>query len=153
MTVSRKVRNSQSFELDPEFVNAVFTSFFVDDFIGGKTNEERAFDLFKKLQLRFADGHFWLRKWRTNNAELRKRLSANTTSNANGKILGIIWNDIQDKFVFDLEEIYNAAKDLPPTKRNVLKIIASFYDPLGLLQPIVSTMKTLLQDVHKDNVQ
>ena len=146
-------KHAESFEFDPEFVNAVLASFFVDDFIGGETNEERAFDLFKKLQLRFADGHFWLRKWRTNNAELRKRLSANTTSNANGKILGIIWDDIQDKFVFDLEEIYNAAKDLPPTKRNVLKIIASFYDPLGLLQPIVSTMKTLLQDVHKDNVQ
>ena len=78
-------KHAESFEFDPEFVNAVLASFFVDDFIGGETNEERAFDLFKKLQLRFADGHFWFRKWRTNNAELRKRLSANTTSNANGK--------------------------------------------------------------------
>ena len=131
----------------------MLSSFFVDDFVGGEKDEKKAFELFKKLQLRFLDGHFWLRKWRTNHAELRRRIDdVSDCKSSREKILGIIWNDLKDKLVFDFEELYNTAKDLPPTKRNVLKIIASFYDPLGLLQPIVSSMKILLQQVHKDNV-
>ena len=36
-----------------------------------------------------------------------------------------------------------------PTKRNVLRVIASFYDPMGLISPIIVQMKILLQDICK----
>ena len=41
------------------------------------------------------------------------------------------------KFVQDLTFI--------PTKRNIIKAIASIYDPLGLLNPNVVQMKTIFQ--------
>lgn len=127
-------KHAKNYEFDPEFVEAVLSSFFVDDFVGGETNQNKAFELFKKLQLRFSDGHFWLQKWRTNHAELRKQIyEVSSCQPSSKKVLGIVWDDLNDKLVFDLETLYAAAKDLPPTKRNVLKIIASFFDPLGLL--------------------
>ena len=38
-----------------------------------------------------------------------------------------------------------------PTKRNVLRVVASFYDPMGLISPIIVLMKILLQDICKAN--
>ena len=36
-----------------------------------------------------------------------------------------------------------------PTKRNLLKIVSSFYDPIGLIQPILISLKILLQEAHR----
>ena len=34
-----------------------------------------------------------------------------------------------------------------PTKRNILSLIAKFYDPIGLIQPIIIKLKLLFQEV------
>ena len=34
-------------------------------------------------------------------------------------------------------------------KRNLLKIVSSFYDPIGLIQPIMISLKILLQKAHR----
>ena len=60
------------------------------------------------------------------------------------KILGLQWDKFEDNFVFDFTEIREKF-DVIPTKRNVIKAIASIYDPLGLLNPIVVQMKTFFQ--------
>ena len=38
------------------------------------------------------------------------------------------------------------------SKGNLLKIISSFYDPNGLIQPILISLKILLQEAHKLNL-
>ena len=53
---------------DPEFINKALKSFFVDDFISEGKGVEKAFELFIKLRNRFKEGHFNLRKWKTNSA-------------------------------------------------------------------------------------
>ena len=37
------------------------------------------------------------------------------------------------------------------TKRNILRITASLYDPLGLISPIIIPMKILFQELCRDN--
>ena len=37
-------------------------------------------------------------------------------------------------------------------KRNILRAIASIYGPLGLLQPIVSSIEILAERTHRDNM-
>ena len=37
------------------------------------------------------------------------------------------------------------ARSLETTKRNVLKISTSFYDPLGIISPITARLKTISQ--------
>ena len=48
------------------------------------------------------------------------------TSTSYRKVLGLNWKTDCDKFIFDLGVIYDAAKDLHVTKRNILQIAAVF---------------------------
>ena len=117
---------------------------------------QKAFELYKKLKIRYLEGQFNLRKWRTNNPVLRKliknceNVSSDSNFNNNAKKhLGLIWDDLCDILQFDFTEICNHAEKLTATKRNVLKILASFYDPLGLIQPIIISLKVLFQKICK----
>ena len=44
---------------------------------------------------------------------------------------------MRDVLIFDLTEIANFARNLKPTKRNVVSVAAKFYDPFGFLSPII----------------
>ena len=61
------------------------------------------------------------------------------------KVLGIKWNDVNDTLQLGVSMIFEQAEKLSPTKRNILKIIASVYDPVGYLAPIVVNLKLLFQ--------
>ena len=51
-------------------------------------------------------------------------------------MLGLNWNYQRDEFLFEFQNLVNQANELTCTKRNVLKVGASFFDPLGLLSPV-----------------
>ena len=68
-------KHMQNYSFDEEFIEKVLLSFFVDDFIGGEESVTKAFELFKKLRTRFLEGHFLLRKWKTNNLKLRNLIN------------------------------------------------------------------------------
>ena len=101
------------YEFDNEFVQRVIDSFYVDDFSGGANSLEGVHELFKKLKLRFIDGAFNLRKWRTNEPNLRKVIG---DENPSSKILGVIWNEKDDTLSFNFQEICDLAQQLKPTK-------------------------------------
>ena len=46
-----------------------------------------------------------------------------------------------------MKDILNYARDLKPTKRNVVSIAAKFYDPFGSLSPIIIEFKLFFQEV------
>ena len=74
----------------------------VDYFIGGEESVTKAFELLKKLCIRFLEGHFLLRKQKTNNLELRNliiqhNLGKENTVNKVEKFLGIPWDSDKDK--------------------------------------------------------
>ena len=66
-------------------------------------------------------------------------------------MLGIRWNFVQDKLIFDLNQLANLIKKIEPTKRQNVAITTKFYDPLGFISPIVIQFKILFQAmyVHK----
>ena len=141
-------KHTETYSYDEEFMQQVLNSFYVDDFSGGANNLEKAYELFKKLKLRFLEGLFNLRKWRTNNPVLRQLIDPNCEINClNSKILGISWNEFSDTFLFDLDEICQTAKSLAPTKRNILKVLSMFYDPIGVIQPIIVNLKLIFQEI------
>ena len=53
----------------------------------------------------------------------------------------------KDALYFDFSDIMKLSKSLEPPKRNVLKILAMFYDPLGKLQPILISLKVSFQNL------
>ena len=144
-------------DVDPEFVLRVLNSFFVDDFTGGEFSFESAFEFYKKLKLRYLEGNFNLRKWRTNSSQLREILMENgdlasMSDESFRKHLGVLWNDLNDLLAFDFTMIIEEAHSGTPTKRLVLRLIALFYDPLGLIQPIIITLKVFFQNVCKEKL-
>ena len=64
-------------------------------------------------------------------------------------MLGLNWNIDKDIFVFEFSDIAEKELGLFYTKRNILKIIASFFDPLGLVCPVVFQAKLLFQELCK----
>ena len=61
------------------------------------------------------------------------------------KILGARWNVNTDQFVVSLDEIARLARSLEPIKRNIVSPVGKFYDPLGILAPVVVKFKMFLQ--------
>ena len=104
--------------------------------------------------MRFLEGLFHLRKWRTNDPDLRQKINSvenieTQTESTPEKILGITWDENPDTLNFDLKEIIETACSNIPTKRNIRSTLSSFYDPLGLIQPIIISLKILFQDICK----
>ena len=66
------------------------------------------------------------------------------------KILGVLWDEIDDSFIFDFKEVVELSQTLSARKRNILKILSMFFDPIGILQPLVINLKILFQKVGKE---
>ena len=67
------------------------------------------------------------------------------TNNNYKKVLGLEWDIQNDEIVFQFEPFICLAKSLTPAKRNVLKVCASFYDPLDFISLITTRIKTIFQ--------
>ena len=137
--------------VDKELVDRFLSSLHVDDLSTGANSVDEAFDYFCKCKDRLEVGSFNLRKFRSNSPELEQMVNKNYGMLTEvhdclieNKILGLKWDKFEDNFVFDFTGIREKF-DVIPTKRNVIKAIASIYDPLGLLNPIVVQMKTFFQ--------
>ena len=97
----------QYHETDPDFEKMVKEGFYVDDLnISLKTTVE-AVEFYKKCKVRFAEAGFNIRKWRSNDNNLKEVFSRNEVcyeENENAKVLGFNWNDSTDDLLFDLDQ-------------------------------------------------
>ena len=152
-----------------EQVRRLLCSTYVDDIIAGGETEEEAFELYAQSKQIFREGGFNLRKFLTNSRQLQERINlketqytssssqdeptySETTLGMSGpsrmeehKVLGIPWNPTSDRFFFETSDIAQLALDLTPTKRNLVSLIGKFYDPLGLLSPVIIHFNILFQ--------
>ena len=105
--------NNQYTIADPDYVQKTLLSFFIDDFTRGEFSNDTAFELYKKLKLRFLESHFNLRKWRTNNQKLHGKIDETESIlekvSYNSKILGLIWNEEKHVFIFDFAKLAKTA--------------------------------------------
>lgn len=151
-TVNKHLNSYQN--IDPSFVTKVMQSLHIDYLSSGADNVTEAYKFFNKAKKRFATASFNLRKFQSNSVELENAVSDDFTrlhlTDAQTKVLGITWDKRSDQIVFDLQRIASSAKQ--PTKRELLSIIASLYDPLGLLNPFLLKLKELFQRTYIANV-
>ena len=68
------------------------------------------------------------------------------------KILGIRWEENKDVLIIDLKELLDEALCYVPTKKNILRVIAGVYDPIGFIQSLVVKFKILFQEICLANV-
>ena len=60
-------------------------------------------------------------------------------------VLGLAWDPEQDTVQFYLSKVVEWAEALEPTKRNLLSLFASVFDPLGLISPTMVSINVLFQ--------
>lgn len=127
--------------------NAIKNNFYVDDHTGGASTVREAIELYEQLKNAFGSVGCNLRKFVSNSSELmnhfseqdKKKIDTNTV-----KVLGIIWNPMRDTLEFQINFNTNVTTK---TKRQLVLEIATVYDPLGLIPPVIVKAKILLQRV------
>ena len=62
-------------------------------------------------------------------------------------MLEINWDLANDKFMFEFNNVVDAAEKLNVTKKNTLKLSAMFFDPLGIISTLVLQAKLIFKDV------
>lgn len=131
----------------------MLNDFYVDDMISGCDSEQQANEYYMQLKLAFKSGGFNLRKWASNNVafmsnipeadrEVQKTQSINIDNTI--KALGIKWKTETDNFSFSINDSLDTSAT---TKRKLLSQVASLYDPLGWLAPVIIKPKVLLQQL------
>lgn len=68
----------------------------------------------------------------------------------NTKILGQQWNTQHDVFLYTIQTLEHNPRH---TKRLVLSIIAQIFDPLGLLDPIITRAKIIMQQLWQGQLK
>ena len=133
----------ESYLFDPEFVDKLIASLHMDDLISGSNSLSVAVEFLQKSKQRLSTAGFNLRKFHSN---FKHGSILNEHFNSDGyvKVLGLLWDKVKDEFVFSFKHLLKDKVD-KPTKRNVIKLLASIYDPLGVLNPIVVTFKVFFQ--------
>ena len=114
-------------------------SFYVDDCVSSLPSVKDATFLQEGSTLLLKKAGMDLRKWRANFLKCGDAIA--------GKVLGILWNVVEDKLEFALAE--GRASPKVWTRRALLKFVARMYDPLGLLA-VILTGKILLQGSWKE---
>ena len=68
---------------DPEFVEEVIRSLYVDDLAPSKPDGASAYDFYSKLKTRFKVAGFNMRKWMTNDPELSEKIRSREDQGVN----------------------------------------------------------------------
>ncbi|KAK7104060.1 uncharacterized protein [Littorina saxatilis] len=131
--------------------------FYVDDGLSSQPTEEKAINLIKEAVAICSTGGLRLHKFASNSHKVMESIPM---SERNGNMqtmdlnfhdlplertLGMQWSIDNDTLHFSF-----MPSERPCTRRGILAIVASLYDPLGLIAPYVLTGKQILQEVcHK----
>ncbi|XP_055585295.1 uncharacterized protein LOC129738138 [Uranotaenia lowii] len=129
---------------------------YMDDVIAGAEDAEAAFQLRTQLENAAASGGFRLRKFASNSSRVLEGLtqenvalkdfSEDSSSDPSMKILGLTWLPKSDIFRYQFS-IPEGSRIDTLTKRKVLAIIATLFDPLGLLGAAITTAKVFMQQL------
>ena len=146
-------------DMYPDVVEKFLRDLFMDDSVTGAQFLSEAYQLYSISKKLMSEGGFMLRKWTTNNGELRERINTSEkeiynesdefNTDTENKVLGVNWDANTDTLYFSVEMVIKEALKYEGvlSKRYVLKVIASIFDPLGVLSPVIAGFKMILQDV------
>ncbi|RUA05619.1 MAG: hypothetical protein DSY43_04230, partial [Gammaproteobacteria bacterium] len=148
----RKTAKDNEQDFDKETVKTVNENFYVDDCLTSVENESKAIHLVDQLRKLLSKGGFRLTKWISNSRNVIESVPESERASSvkdldldrlpMERALGILWNVETDMFCFK-----TTIKDSPLTRRGVLSVISSVYDPLGFVSPFLLPAKELLQDL------
>lgn len=144
----------------PKTSQVIQEDFYMDDLLTGGDDIQFCKELKIQLINLLQSAGMTLRKWRSNVLDLSSEAGqagiAETGNfektpydkSNNEKILGLIWNNDLDYFSYKI----TIPTSQTVSKRHILSSIASTFDPLGLLGPIIVVAKLIMQNLWQSKV-
>jgi hypothetical protein len=130
----------------PTAAALVENSTFMDDFAAGAENDDCVTNLYYELLNMMNQIRLPMAKWTTISKHLKEVWRTEGVDFKVTQTLGIDWDTKAYTFLMDPRDVTGEYVEGPTTKRQVLQIMARFYDPLGLLSPVSVVGKLLFQD-------
>ena len=149
----KRTADDNAHVFDPEVVSTVKKNFYVDDCLKSVPSEKVAVKLAQDLQSLMKMGGFRLTKWLSNSRNVLRSIPESERAPSvvslnpcddlpRDRALGINWDVNDDKIKFIVQ-----VADRPFTRRGILSIVSSIFDPLGLVSPITLRAKAIVQDL------
>lgn len=136
----------------PTAAHVIANDFYVDDLLTGSNCFNTLVQIRKDVCNILKSAQFELRKLMSNNSDILKDVAENTDlqvlhfgENENSKTLGVCWNSNKDQIRYIVSDLKSSS--CKATKRNILSIISSIFDPLGLVSPVIVKAKLLMQNL------
>nr|CAB3263159.1 uncharacterized protein LOC104265735 [Phallusia mammillata] len=140
-------------EFPKEVVETVEKNFYVDDCLKSVSTEAEAVQLVKGICALLKKKGFRLTKWLSNSERVlasideEERAKSVKELDVDGssceRVLGVRWNVSSDEFGFNVD-----VKQLTAyTRRSILSVVSSLYDPLGFAAPVIVVAKTMQRDL------
>ncbi|KAK0143235.1 hypothetical protein N1851_018638 [Merluccius polli] len=147
-------------ESNSYLVDCVEQSFYVDNCLHSTHSKEEAKDLVDGLCQLLHTGGFEIRQWASNVPAVIEHLPSDIRSESSElwlsqsstdlqePTLGLRWDCLRDSLKYK----HRPVEEIEPTLRNVYKVLACQYDPLGYIVPFTTRAKILVQDLWKEQI-
>ena len=120
---------------------------FTDDFAAGAEDDNDVISIYYQLTALMRQFSFQMGKWASNSEVLRDIwISSCTKTKDVTQVLGVNWDTRSDTLLIDHRSVLEKAQAGPFTKRRLLQAISRFYDPMGLMSPVLITGKLIFQE-------
>ena len=137
--------------------STILKNFYVDDLLKSYSSSEIASQQLPEVIDALAQGGFRLTAFNSNSPEVLNSLASDPRSSSvalasnedSSRTLGLIWNIREDTLGYKI----NISQQDSTTKRQLLKTLASIYDPLGFASPALIEGKKLFQESCKLHLQ
>ena len=156
----RKTAEDNKELYEEEVIDSVLRSLYMDDLLRSTSSEEQAANLVTDVSALLKKGGFRLTKWVSNSRAVLAKIPEEERGKSLENIdilkdqlpenstLGLQWNTEEDSFVYN---VTLPAK--PKTRRGLLSLTASLFDPLGFVCPVTLIPKKLQQRLCKENFE
>ena len=146
--------------ISKEAAKTLLQNFYVDDLLKSTKGAEEAVSLTKNVVQRCTAGGFKLTKFISNHPDVLsaipeedRKVGVKDQDLLTGKVpeeraLGVLWNTDKDTLCCNINIM-----EKPLTRRGLLAMLSSIYDPLGLVSPFSLKGRKTIQELCKGSFQ
>ena len=139
---------------EPNVRESIENSFYVDDYLQSVDNIDNGVQLVGSVRDTLDSNGFRLTKFIANDQELLRSIPDDDKCSppddkvvpiSESKILGVKWNINSDYIYFDIR----VSESKIISRRHILSFVASIFDPLGLISPVIIAGKVIFQQTTR----
>ncbi|GFS53870.1 uncharacterized protein TNIN_370761 [Trichonephila inaurata madagascariensis] len=141
----------------PLAAEVIMSDVYMDDLLTGADDLESGRKLQVQLISMLKGAGMELHKWSVSNPlllpdSMRQVKDLSYSSSTETKTLGLLWKPHPDSFAFKISPMTSNCDNLIVTKKSVISTIARIFDPLGLIGPVMTRVKILLQSLWQSKL-